>query len=52
VICLVAIRKEGTASICTLDAWPLHLVEDWIDDYEMFWSESLQSLKKHMEERE
>ena len=49
---LVAIRKEGTASICTLDAQPLRHVNDWLIHYQTFWSESLQSLKKHMEEEQ
>ena len=25
-------------------------VDDWLHDYETFWSESIQSLKKYMEE--
>jgi DNA-binding transcriptional ArsR family regulator len=47
---LVATRKQGTASLCSLDASPLRAVEDWLHDYETFWSESIQSLKKYMEE--
>jgi DNA-binding transcriptional ArsR family regulator len=49
---LVAIRKEGAASICTLDALPLRQVDDWLVHYQKFWTESLQSLKKHMEEEQ
>jgi DNA-binding transcriptional ArsR family regulator len=49
---LVAIRKEGTASICTLDALPLRQVNDWLIHDQMYWTESLQSLKKHMEEEQ
>lgn len=49
---LVAIHKEGTASICTLDGLPLRQVNDWLIHYQTFWSESLQSLKKHMEEEQ
>jgi DNA-binding transcriptional ArsR family regulator len=49
---LVSIRKEGTASICTLNAVPLRQVDDWLNDYQTFWTESLQSLKKHMEEEQ
>ena len=48
---LVETCKKGTASICTLNAQPLRHVDDWLHDYEMFWRESLQSLKKHMEEK-
>jgi DNA-binding transcriptional ArsR family regulator len=47
---LVATRKQGTASVCSLDARPLRAVDDWLRDYATFWSESLQSLKKYMEE--
>jgi len=48
---LVETRKEGTASICTLSAQPLRMVDDWLNDYQKFWRESLASLKKHMEEQ-
>jgi DNA-binding transcriptional ArsR family regulator len=47
---LVVTRKQGTASLCSLDARPLRMVDDWLDDYATFWSESLHSLKKYMEE--
>jgi DNA-binding transcriptional ArsR family regulator len=48
---LVETRKEGTASICNLNAQPLRVLDDWLSDYQSFWHESLESLKKHMEER-
>ena len=48
---LVETRKAGTASICTLSAQPLRMVDDWLNDYQKFWRESLASLKKHMEEQ-
>lgn len=47
---LVVTRKQGTASLCSLDAKPLRAVDNWLHDYETFWSESIQSLKKYMEE--
>jgi DNA-binding transcriptional ArsR family regulator len=47
---LVATRKQGTANLCSLDARPLRAVDDWLRDYATFWSESLQSLKKYIEE--
>jgi DNA-binding transcriptional ArsR family regulator len=47
---LVATRKEGTASVCSLDAQPLRAVGNWLEDYRTFWSESLQNLKKYLEE--
>jgi DNA-binding transcriptional ArsR family regulator len=47
---LVVARQEGTSSLCGLNADPLRAVEDWLQEYEAFWSESLQSLKQHVEE--
>jgi DNA-binding transcriptional ArsR family regulator len=49
---LVVTKKRGTASVCSLDAKPLRVVDDWLHDYEMFWGESLKSLKKYMEEKQ
>jgi DNA-binding transcriptional ArsR family regulator len=48
---LVDTRKQGTANLCSLDASPLHVVDDWLQDYESFWRESVRSLKKYMEEK-
>jgi DNA-binding transcriptional ArsR family regulator len=48
---LVVTHKQGTANLCSLDAKPLRLVNDWLHDYESFWSESIQSLKRYMEEK-
>ncbi len=48
---LVTTQKQGTASVCSLDAKPLRAVNDWLNDYEAFWGESLQSLKRYMEEK-
>lgn len=48
---LVDSKQEGTSRLCGLNAQPLRAVNDWLHDYEMFWSESLQSLKKHLEEK-
>ena len=49
---LVVTERRGTASVCSLDAKPLRIIDDWLHDYEMFWSESLRSLKKHLEENQ
>lgn len=46
---LVATRKQGSASLCTLQPAPLRLVEDWLHDYQAFWHQSLQGLKHYME---
>ncbi len=35
---LVMTRKEGTASVCSLEAKPLRAVGDWLEDYRTFWS--------------
>jgi DNA-binding transcriptional ArsR family regulator len=47
---LVVTRRNGTARICELNARPLRAVSDWLQDYERFWSESLGSLKRYIEE--
>jgi DNA-binding transcriptional ArsR family regulator len=47
---LVTTRQEGTSRLCGLDAKPLRAINDWLRDYEVFWSESMQSLKRYMEE--
>jgi DNA-binding transcriptional ArsR family regulator len=49
---LVVTRQQGTANFCSLDPKPLRIVNDWLQDYEMFWSQSLQRLKKHLEEKQ
>ncbi len=47
---LVVARREGTARICELNATPLRAVDDWLRDYQAFWSESLRNLKRFVEE--
>jgi len=47
---LVTTHKQGTTTICGLNAKPLRAVNDWLQDYQSFWNASLQSLKKYMEE--
>jgi DNA-binding transcriptional ArsR family regulator len=49
---LVVTEKHGTTSLCSLDAKPLRIIDDWLHDYEMFWSESLNNLKKYIEEKQ
>jgi DNA-binding transcriptional ArsR family regulator len=48
---LVVTEKQGTTSLCSLDAKPLRVIDDWLHDYEMFWSESLKSPQKYIEEK-
>jgi DNA-binding transcriptional ArsR family regulator len=47
---LVQTRESGTARLCGLNAKPLCAVDEWLHDYEMFWRDSLRSLKRHIEE--
>ncbi len=49
---LVKSEREGTARICRLDPEPLRIVDTWLKDYRQFWRESLQSLKRYMEEEQ
>jgi DNA-binding transcriptional ArsR family regulator len=48
---LVTTKYDGAARICILNAKPLRAVRDWLGDYEAFWGESLQSLKRYVEEK-
>src|SRR5262245_42104854 len=47
---LVLTKNEGTARVCELNAVPLRVVDDWLRDYQEFWAQSLQSLKRYVEE--
>jgi len=47
---LVVTKNEGTARICQLNAEPLRVVDVWLRDYHEFWAQSLQSLKRYVEE--
>ena len=49
---LVATTQKGTARICALNARPLRAVSDWISDYEAYWGNTLQSLKRYVEEEQ
>jgi DNA-binding transcriptional ArsR family regulator len=49
---LVATTQRGTARICALNAEPLRAVSDWIRDYETYWSATLQTLKRYVEEEQ
>jgi DNA-binding transcriptional ArsR family regulator len=48
---LVVTRREGTTNLCALNAKPLRVIDDWLQDYESFWQDSLQSLKRYMEDQ-
>lgn len=46
---LVDSKKQGTTHVCRLNPKPLRAVDDWLRDYQVFWNETLQSLKAFME---
>jgi DNA-binding transcriptional ArsR family regulator len=46
---LVKTQRQGAARICTLRADPLRDVNEWLRDYERFWTASLHGLKAHVE---
>lgn len=48
---LVVSRQEGTSRHCGLNAKPLRAISNWLRGYEMFWSETMQSLKGYVEEK-
>lgn len=49
---LVVTRQRGTARLCSLNAKPLRAINDWLRDYETFWSEAMQSLKSYVEKNQ
>jgi len=46
---LVVSRQEGTSRPCGLNAKPLLAINDWLQDYRVFWSDRMQSLKSYLE---
>ena len=48
---LVIGRRQGTSRHCSLNAKPLQVINDWLQDYRMFWGDTMQSLKTYMEEK-
>jgi DNA-binding transcriptional ArsR family regulator len=46
---LVATHKHGAARICDLNAKPLRAVNEWLQDYQTFWGESMRGLKSYIE---
>jgi len=41
-----------TARLCGLNTKPLRAIDDWLRDYETFWSETMQNLKSYVEENQ
>jgi DNA-binding transcriptional ArsR family regulator len=48
---LIRREKKGNFRMVRLNADALRVVDDWLQDYEIFWNESLQGLKEHVEEQ-
>jgi DNA-binding transcriptional ArsR family regulator len=46
---LVVARQDGTARLCSLNAKPLRAIDDWLRDYEAFWSQTMRNLKTYVE---
>ena len=47
---LVRTRRDGASRVCELNARPLRVVGEWLQDYQSFWGENLRSLKRYVEE--
>jgi DNA-binding transcriptional ArsR family regulator len=47
---LVVAQRDGTARICRLNAKPLRAIDEWLQDYRVFWRETLRGLKHYVEE--
>jgi DNA-binding transcriptional ArsR family regulator len=47
---LVVSERRGTARICRLNPEPLRVVDIWLRDYQALWRESLQGLKRYVED--
>ncbi|HLW59169.1 MAG TPA: metalloregulator ArsR/SmtB family transcription factor [bacterium] len=48
---LVKTQRDGTARVCQLNATPLRAVDDWLQDYRVFWRETMRNLKRYVEEK-
>ncbi len=46
---LVVTHKHGTTRVCHLNAKPLRAINEWLHDYEAFWSATMRDLKRHVE---
>lgn len=46
---LVSAKKQGRERVYTLNAKPLREVDTWVQQYEKFWDEQLQSFKTYVE---
>lgn len=46
---LIVTHREGTARVCNLNAKPLRAIDEWLQDYEVFWGRTMRDLKKYVE---
>ena len=46
---LIVTQRRGTSRYCSLNARPLRAVDEWLRDYQAYWSETLRNLKAHLE---
>lgn len=46
---LIVTHREGTARVCHLNAKPLRAIDEWLQDYEVFWGRTMRDLKKYVE---
>ena len=49
---LVVSHRDGTAQICQLNAKPLRTIDEWLQDYQAFWGETMRNLKQYVEEKQ
>jgi len=48
---LVLVRKEAQKHVYALNARPLREIHDWFEPYREFWSNKLDDLERHLDER-
>lgn len=46
---LVITHKDGRTRFCSLNGRPLGAVNEWLRDYESYWSETIRNLKAYVE---
>ena len=47
---LVAVRAEGKQRVYVLSPGPLAEVDQWLEPYRVYWSRTLDTLERHLEE--
>jgi DNA-binding transcriptional ArsR family regulator len=47
---LVAVRADGKRRLYALRPAPLAEVDEWLEPYRVFWSSSLDTLERHLDE--